>query len=43
MVERTIDVHEDLLAFAANVLELRHEPLEIAGWQGEQKPIAGPI
>ena len=35
MVERTISVHEDLLALAANVFKLRHEPLEIAGWQGE--------
>jgi hypothetical protein len=25
------------------VFELRHEPLEIAGWQREQKPIAGPL
>jgi hypothetical protein len=43
MVERTIGVHENLLALAANVLELRHKLLEIAGWQGEQKPIAGQI
>jgi hypothetical protein len=28
---------------AANVFKLRHESLEIAGGQGEQKPIAGPI
>jgi len=35
MVERTISVHEDLLALAANVFKLRHEPLEIAGWQGQ--------
>jgi len=28
---------------AANLFKLRHELLEIAGWQGEQKPIAGPI
>jgi hypothetical protein len=43
MVERTVSVHEDLLALAANVFKLRHKPLEIAGWQGEQKPITGPI
>jgi hypothetical protein len=29
MVERTISVHEDLPALAANVLKLRHESLEI--------------
>ena len=43
MVERTISVHENLLALAANVFELRHESFEIAGGQREQKPIAGPI
>jgi hypothetical protein len=43
MVDRTISVHEDLPALAANVFELWHESLEIAGGQGEQKPIAGPI
>ena len=43
MVERTISVHENLPALAANVLKLRHEAREIAGGQGEQKPIAGPI
>jgi hypothetical protein len=35
MVERTVSVHEDLLALAANVFEFRHKPLEIAGWQGQ--------
>ena len=34
MVERTISVHENLIALAANVFKLRHELLEIAGWQG---------
>ena len=34
--------HENLPALAANALKVRHKPLEIAGWQGEQKPIAGP-
>jgi hypothetical protein len=43
MVERTISVHENLLALAANVFELRHESFEIAGGQREQKPIAGPV
>jgi hypothetical protein len=28
---------------AANVFKLQHKPLEIAGGQREQKPIAGPI
>src|ERR1700730_4936681 len=35
MVERTISVHENLRALAANVLKLRHESLEIAGWQSK--------
>ena len=35
MVERTISVHENLRTLAANVLKLRHELLEIAGWQGK--------
>jgi hypothetical protein len=43
IVERTIGVHQDLPALAANLFKLRHKPLEIAGGQGEQKPIAGPI
>ncbi len=43
MVERTIGVHQDLRALAANLFKLRHKPLEIAGRQREQKPIAGPI
>jgi hypothetical protein len=43
MVERTISVHQDLPALAVNLLKLWHEPLEIAGWQGEQKPISRPI
>ena len=43
MVERTIGVQENLPALAANVLKLRHESLEITGWQGKQKPIEGPI
>ncbi len=43
MVERTISVREDLFALAADLFKLRHKPLEIVRWQGEQKPIAGPI
>jgi hypothetical protein len=43
MVERTIGIHQDLRALAANLFKLRHKPLEIAGGQREQKPIAGPI
>jgi hypothetical protein len=35
MVERTVSVHENLPALAGNVLKLRHEALEIRGWQGE--------
>jgi hypothetical protein len=35
MVERAIGVHENLRALAANVLQLRHESLEIAGRQGK--------
>jgi hypothetical protein len=35
MVERTVGVHEDLLALAANLFKLRHKLLEIAGWQGQ--------
>src|SRR6516162_5930942 len=43
MVERTINVDQDLLAFAADPLERRHKPREIGGWKGPQKPIARPI
>jgi hypothetical protein len=28
---------------AVNLFKLRHKPLEIAGRQGKQKPIAGPV
>ena len=35
MVERTIGVHKDLPAMAANVFKLRHKLLEIRGWQVE--------
>ena len=43
MVERAIGVHQDLPVLAGNVFELRREPLEIAGGQGEQQPILRPI
>ena len=43
MVEETFGIYQDLLASAANIFKLRHKLLEIAGWQGEQKAIAGPI
>ena len=36
-------VHQDLLALAANMLKFRQKLLESAGWQGEQEAIAGPI
>jgi hypothetical protein len=39
MVERTIGVHQDLRALAANLLKLRHKPLEIAGGQREVVPV----
>jgi len=35
MVERPISVHKDLSALAADLFQLRHESLEIAGWQGK--------
>jgi hypothetical protein len=35
MVERTISVHKDLPAMAANVFKLRHKLLDIGGRQGE--------
>jgi len=35
MVERTVGIHEDLSALAANLFKLWHKLLEIAGWQGE--------
>jgi hypothetical protein len=35
MFERTVSVHENLPALAANVFKLGHELLEIAGWQGK--------
>jgi hypothetical protein len=42
MVERTVGVHQDFTAGAANVFEFGHKAFEVGGWQGEQKPIAGP-
>ena len=43
MVERTISVHQDLLAAARDVFKMRHKPPQIAGRQCEQEPIAGPF
>ena len=43
MVERTVGVHEDLPALAANLFKLRHKLFEITRWKGEQKPVAEPI
>jgi hypothetical protein len=43
MVNRTIGVHQDLRALAANLFKLRHKPLEIPRGQREQQSIAGPI
>jgi len=35
MVERTISVHQDLLAAARDVFKMRHKPPQIAGRQCE--------
>src|SRR5271169_895639 len=35
MVERTISIHQDLPAFATDLLKLRHDLLEIGGGEGE--------
>jgi len=35
MVERTISVHQDLLAVAGDVFKMRHKPPQIAGRQSE--------
>jgi hypothetical protein len=43
IVEGRVGIHEDLLALAANMFQLRQELSGISGWQGEQKAIAGPI
>jgi hypothetical protein len=43
MVERTVSAHQDLPALAAYLFKLRHKLFEIGGWQGEEKPVAGPI
>jgi hypothetical protein len=43
MVERTISVHQDLRALAANLFKLRHKPLEIAGGQREQSRLRGQV
>jgi len=43
VVEGIVGIHEDLFALAANMFKLRQKLFEIAGRQGEQKTIAGPI
>jgi hypothetical protein len=40
MIERMVRVQQNLLALATNEFEVRHELLEIARRQGEQKPVA---
>jgi hypothetical protein len=35
MIERTINVHQDLFAFAAYLFKLRYKLLEIGGWQSK--------
>ena len=35
MIERTISIHQDLFAFAAYLLKLRHKLRKIGGWQSE--------
>ena len=37
MVERTISVHQDLRTMAFNLFKLRHQPFEMAWWQGEER------
>jgi hypothetical protein len=43
MVERTINVDQDLLTFAADAFKCWHEPRQVGGWQSKQKPVARPI
>jgi hypothetical protein len=42
MFERTVSVDQELFALTADVLQLWHELLEVAGRQGEQKAVARP-
>ena len=42
MVERTVSIDQDLLAFAMYVFELRHKLREVCRRKGKQKPVAGP-
>src|SRR6516165_4807638 len=43
MVERTINVDQDLLAFAGDAFERRHKPRQIGRWQSKQQPVARPV
>jgi hypothetical protein len=43
IIERAIGVHQDLTVLAGNLFELRHQPLEIAGWERKQKSVLRPI
>jgi hypothetical protein len=43
IIERAIGVHQDLTVSAGNLFKLRHQPLEIAGWERKQEPILRPI
>jgi hypothetical protein len=39
MIERAVRIQQNLLALATNEFEVRHELLEIARRDGEQKPV----
>jgi hypothetical protein len=43
IIERAIGVHQDLTVLAGNLFKLRHQPLEIAGWERKQEAILRPI
>ena len=43
IIERAIGVHQDLTVLARNLFKLRHQPLEIAGWERQQEAILRPI
>jgi len=40
MVERVVNLHQDLLAAAGNVFKMSHKFPEVAGRQSKQEPIA---
>jgi hypothetical protein len=43
VVERTVGVDQDLLAFAMYVFKVWHKLPEVQGWKRKQEPVAGPI